>query len=69
MSSYRVTPWVLIIGGFFGLLAAFELTLEKIAVTADPNYIPECDINPVLSCGSIPPIRHRLSASPTPSLD
>ncbi|NDA50337.1 MAG: aminotransferase class V-fold PLP-dependent enzyme [Actinobacteria bacterium] len=51
--SYRVTPWVLIIGGFFGLLAAFELTLEKIAVTADPNYIPECDINPVLSCGSI----------------
>ena len=53
MSSYRVTPWVLIIGGFFGLLAAFELTLEKIAVTADPNYIPECDINPVLSCGSI----------------
>ena len=40
-----MTPRVFFVGGFFGLLAAFELTLEKIAVTADPNYIPECDIN------------------------
>jgi len=27
--------------------------LEKFAIAADPNYIPGCDINPVLSCGSI----------------
>ena len=53
MSTYRTTPWILILGGFFGLLAAFQLTLEKFAVTVDPNYIPGCDINPVLSCGSV----------------
>ena len=53
MSAYRTTPWILILGGFFGLLAAFELTLEKFAIAADPNYIPGCDINPVLSCGSV----------------
>jgi len=53
VSAYRTTPWILILGGFFGLLAAFELTLEKFAIAADPNYIPGCDINPVLSCGSV----------------
>ncbi len=53
MSHFRVTPWILILGGAFGLLAAFQLTLEKIAVISDPNYIPGCDINPVLSCGSV----------------
>ena len=37
MSSYRVTPWVLIIGVSSVLLAAFELTLEKIAVTCGPE--------------------------------
>lgn len=50
---FRLTPWILVLGGAFGLLAAFELTLEKLAIIADPDYIPGCDINPVLSCGSI----------------
>lgn len=50
---YRVTPWMLILGGIFGLLAAFQLTMEKFAIVADPDYSPACDINPVLSCGSV----------------
>lgn len=53
MSAYRTTPWVLILAGLTGLIASFELTLEKIALTADPDYVPACDINPVLSCGSV----------------
>jgi len=53
MSSYRVTPWVLIVGGAIGLFAAFQLIVEKIAVLADTSYVPNCDINPVLSCGSV----------------
>lgn len=53
MPKFRSTPWFLLLGGVFGLLAAFQLTLEKIAIIADPNYIPGCDINPVLSCGSV----------------
>ena len=43
----------MIIGGTLGLLAAFELIIEKMRVISDPTYIPSCDINPVLSCGSI----------------
>ena len=49
----RTTAWLLIVGGALGLLAAIELTIEKVRVLADPNYSPACDINPVLSCGSV----------------
>jgi uncharacterized membrane protein len=49
----RVLPWVLLLGGLIGELAAFGLTVEKIALLNDPSYVPTCSINPVLSCGSI----------------
>ena len=49
----RTTAWILIVGGALGLLAAFELTLEKVRVLADASYVPACDLNPVLSCGSV----------------
>ena len=42
-----------IIGAVIGWLASFELTLDKIRVLADPDYAPSCDINPVVSCGSV----------------
>ena len=49
----RHTAWLLIVGGALGLLAAIELTIEKVRVLSDANYTPSCDINPVLSCGSV----------------
>ncbi|KAA6203275.1 Vitamin K epoxide reductase [Streptomyces sp. JS01] len=44
---------VLTVGGAIGLIAAFALTVEKIALLKDPSYKPSCSINPVLSCGSV----------------
>jgi uncharacterized membrane protein len=44
--------WVLIAGGL-GLAASLALTIEKIRLLANPNYVPTCSINPVLSCGSV----------------
>lgn len=44
---------LLVIGGAIGLLAASTLLTEKIAVLVDPNYVPSCSLNPVLSCGSV----------------
>ena len=44
--------WVLI-AGVAGLVAAVTLTVEKILLLQDPNYVPSCSINPVLSCGSV----------------
>jgi uncharacterized membrane protein len=44
--------WVLI-AGLFGLAASFTLTVEKIAILINPEYVPSCSLNPVLSCGSV----------------
>jgi uncharacterized membrane protein len=49
----RLIGWILTAGGLVGALAAFVLTVEKVALLKDPSYTPSCSINPILSCGSI----------------
>ncbi|MFC5753135.1 vitamin K epoxide reductase family protein [Actinomadura rugatobispora] len=49
----RMLPWLLLVGGAAGLLAAFVLAVEKIALLKDPGHVPSCSINPVFSCGSV----------------
>ena len=44
--------WVLI-AGVVGLAASATLTVEKLRILANPDYVPSCSINPVLSCGSV----------------
>jgi uncharacterized membrane protein len=51
--SNRQTAWIFIISGVIGLVAAIELIIQKISVLSDPDFVPNCDINPVLSCGSV----------------
>lgn len=51
--AVQILPSVLAIGGIIGLASAFILTLEKLAILGDPNYVPSCSINPVLNCGSV----------------
>jgi uncharacterized membrane protein len=51
--SYRQTAWILVVNGLIGLVAAIELIIQKISVLSDPDFVPNCDINPVLSCGSV----------------
>jgi uncharacterized membrane protein len=43
----------LLVLGCIGLAAAFALTVDKIAILKDPAFVPGCDWNPVLSCGSV----------------
>lgn len=49
----RLLPWLLLIDGLIGTLAAFVLTVEKLALLADSAYVTSCSLNPVLNCGSI----------------
>lgn len=49
----RVWPWVLFIGGIVGAGCAIILTIEKIHTLQDPNYVPSCNFNPLISCGSV----------------
>jgi uncharacterized membrane protein len=44
--------WVLIAGGI-GLVASMALTVEKFRILLDPHYVPSCNINPIVSCGSV----------------
>lgn len=44
---------MLTIAGAIGVIAAVALLVEKMALLANPNYIPSCNLNPVLSCGSV----------------
>ncbi|MFE6867383.1 vitamin K epoxide reductase family protein [Kitasatospora sp. NPDC057692] len=44
---------LLVIGGAIGLFASAVLTLDKIRLLKDPSYVPNCNINPIISCGSI----------------
>ena len=49
----QTLPWLLLIGGLLGTLAAFVLTVEKITLLTNSAYVPSCSLNPVLNCGSI----------------
>lgn len=49
----QVFPWVLVIGGIIGLIASSVLTVEKIKIAADPNFIPSCSISPIVACSPV----------------
>lgn len=49
----RASGWILAVCGAIGLIAAFTLTVERLRLAEDPDYIPTCSINPILSCGSV----------------
>ena len=49
----RTVAIILFVGGVVGIIAAFALTYDKIQVLSNHNYKPSCNINPVLSCGSV----------------
>ena len=49
----RVLPWLLIICGVIGLVCAFVITFEKLHLLEDPTYQVPCNLDPIISCGSI----------------
>jgi uncharacterized membrane protein len=49
----KILPWLLIICGTIGLAAAAIIMIEKVHLLQDPGFRPGCDLNPVISCGSV----------------
>lgn len=49
----RALPWVLTVGGAAGLLAAVDLTYERLRLALDPSYVPTCSVNPLIDCGAV----------------
>jgi uncharacterized membrane protein len=51
--TYRQSAWIFVVAGIIGIAASIELIVQKIAVLSNPDFVPNCDINPILSCGSV----------------
>lgn len=49
--SSREYGWVALITAIVGLWASAALTIDYINRLADEDYIPGCDINPMIGCG------------------
>jgi uncharacterized membrane protein len=49
----RASAWWVLIAGVIGLVSAIVLLLDKIEMLKDPQFVPICSINPVISCGSV----------------
>jgi len=45
--------WWVLIAGVIGLAASMALTVEKFKILLDPHYVPSCNVNPIVSCGSV----------------
>ncbi|MFD5650554.1 vitamin K epoxide reductase family protein [Streptomyces sp. NPDC127039] len=53
VSASRRTGLVMLVTGVVGWLAAFQLTVDDWRLLRDPAYQPPCNLNPVVSCGSV----------------
>lgn len=49
----RALPILLCVGGALGLLAALELTIDRIRLLSDPNAELACDLSPFVACGPV----------------
>ncbi len=45
--------WLLLVGGAIGLAASFTLSLEKVKLLQNPDYVPSCNFNPIFNCLNI----------------
>ncbi len=48
-----LSAWWVLIAGAVGLAASATLTVEKIDILLTPSYVPSCNLNPIISCGSV----------------
>ncbi|MBO0885506.1 MAG: vitamin K epoxide reductase family protein [Mycobacterium sp.] len=45
--------WWVLIAGVMGLIASMTLTIEKVDILTSSSYTPSCNVNPIVSCGSV----------------
>jgi uncharacterized membrane protein len=56
----RASAWWILSAGVIGLIASATLTIEKIELLLNPAYVPSCNLNPIVSCGSVMTTPHWL---------
>jgi len=53
VGASRRFSWLILLSGLIGLAASAQLTLDKIRLIENPAFQPNCNINPIISCGSV----------------
>lgn len=53
LSLKQSLPYILIVSGLVGLISGAVLTNDVYQSLVNPDFKPNCNINPVLSCGSV----------------
>ncbi len=53
LTLQQALPYILVIAGVIGIICSFMITYDKIALLENPKFIPNCNINPIISCGSV----------------
>ncbi len=46
-------PWLLVIGSTIAVISASIISYEKVQLAENPDHTQICDINPIISCGSV----------------
>jgi uncharacterized membrane protein len=46
-------PYILAVGGLIGFLCAAIITYDKFQILMNPHYIPSCNLDPIIACGSV----------------
>jgi uncharacterized membrane protein len=49
----KALPWLLVICGTIALASALIIMYDKVELLKNPAFRPNCDLNPVISCGSV----------------
>lgn len=44
---------LLVVGGFIGFAASFVLTIDKLKLLKNPDFVPLCDISAIVSCTDV----------------
>ncbi len=53
VSLARTMPWLLVVCGSIGLACALIIMYDKVQLAGNPSFHPNCDLNPIISCGSV----------------
>jgi uncharacterized membrane protein len=53
LTLQKILPYILLVGGLIGYVSAFVIMFDKVQILKNPAYIPSCNLNPIISCGSV----------------
>lgn len=53
LTLVQVLPYLLVAIGIIGYLSASIMLVDDIKILKDPSYVPSCNFNPIISCGTV----------------